>query len=109
RIDETFKTNLYAMFWLTRRAIPHLPRGGSIINTSSIQAYQPSPKLIDYAATKSAILNFTANLAQELGPDGIRVNAVAPGPIWTPLQPATQAPDRFRSEEHTSELQSRFD
>jgi len=95
RIDETFKTNLYAMFWLTRRAIPHLPRGGSIINTSSIQAYQPSPKLIDYAATKSAILNFTANLAQELGPDGIRVNAVAPGPIWTPLQPATQAPDRL--------------
>jgi len=95
RIDHTFKTNLYAMFWLTQRALPHLPRGGSIINTSSIQAFIPSPKLLDYAATKAAINNFTVNLASELGERGIRVNAVAPGPIWTPLQPATQIGDHL--------------
>lgn len=95
RIDLTFKTNLYAMFWLTQHAIPHLPRGGSIINTSSIQAFIPSPKLLDYAATKAAINNFTVNLATDLGQKGIRVNAVAPGPIWTPLQPATQVGDHL--------------
>jgi hypothetical protein len=90
RIDRVFKTNLYALMWLTRAALPHLGKGSSIINVSSIQAYEPSPTLLDYAATKAAINNFTVNLASEVGERGIRVNAVAPGPIWTPLQPATK-------------------
>lgn len=90
QMDRVFRTNLYAMFWMTQQAMPHLGRGSSIINVSSIQAYDPSTALIDYAATKAAINNFTVNLAGELGERGIRVNAVAPGPIWTPLQPATK-------------------
>ncbi|WP_235735893.1 SDR family oxidoreductase [Nocardioides alcanivorans] len=95
RIDRTFKTNLYALLWLTRAAIKHLRRRpGCIINNASIQAFEPSTSLLDYAATKAAINNFTVNLATQLGPDGIRVNAVAPGPIWTPLQPATQEPEK---------------
>ena len=97
-LDRTFKTNLYAMFWLTRAAVPHLREvKGNIINCTSIQAYEPSPTLTDYAATKAALNNATINLAGELGADGIRVNAVAPGPIWTPLQPATQAPGKIES------------
>ncbi|AHJ76878.1 SDR family oxidoreductase [Kosakonia sacchari] len=84
--DATFKTNVYAMFWITKAAVEHLPRGASIINTSSVQAYQPSPILLDYAQTKAAIVAFTKSLAQQLGEKGIRVNAVAPGPYWTPLQ-----------------------
>ena len=96
RIDRTFKTNLYALMWLCRSAVPHLRKGpGCIINNTSIQAYEPSPSLLDYAATKAAINNFTVNLAAQLGSDGIRVNAVAPGPIWTPLQPATQEPEKI--------------
>lgn len=92
-MDQVFKTNLYALFWMTQEALPHLGKGASVINVSSIQAYDPSVSLIDYAATKAAINNFTVNLAAELGPQGVRVNCVAPGPIWTPLQPATKGGD----------------
>ena len=93
QFDRVMRTNLYAMFWLCKAAIPHLQPGSSIINTSSVQAYQPSPGLLDYATTKAGIVNFTKALAQELAPKGIRVNTVAPGPIWTPLIPATMPPD----------------
>lgn len=97
RIDRVMRTNLHALFWLTRAALPHLGRGSSIINVSSIQAFEPSTSLLDYAATKAAINNFTVNLAAEVGSRGIRVNAVAPGPIWTPLQPATQRREKIEA------------
>jgi NAD(P)-dependent dehydrogenase (short-subunit alcohol dehydrogenase family) len=87
--DHTMKTNIYAMFWLCKAALPHMREGGAIINTASIQAYQPSPTLLAYAATKGAIVTFTKALAEEAIKRGIRVNAVAPGPIWTPLIPST--------------------
>lgn len=87
--DRVFRTNLYGMLYSARAAVPHLQPGSSIIVTSSIQASQPSPGLIDYAMTKAAQVAFVKAAAEELGPDGIRVNAVAPGPIWTPLIPAT--------------------
>ncbi|MFH8336423.1 SDR family oxidoreductase [Streptomyces sp. AM6-12] len=89
QFDRVMKTNLYGMFWLTRRALGHMPRGGSVINTTSVQGFQPSPHLLDYAMTKSAIISFTHGLAQMVAERGIRVNAVAPGPVWTPLIPAT--------------------
>ncbi|WCD83748.1 putative oxidoreductase YghA [Streptomyces xanthophaeus] len=89
QFDRVMKTNLYGMFWLSRAALTHIPRGGSIINTASVQGYQPSPHLLDYAMTKSAIISFTHGLAQMVAERGIRVNAVAPGPVWTPLIPAT--------------------
>jgi NAD(P)-dependent dehydrogenase (short-subunit alcohol dehydrogenase family) len=95
--DRIFKTNVYAMFWLCRAAVPHMPRGGSIINTTSIQADAPGPQLLPYAAAKAAIQNFTGGLSQMLGERGIRVNCVAPGPIWTPLIPATMPPEKVKS------------
>lgn len=93
-LARVFDTNLYAPLWIARAAIPHLKPGSSIITTSSIQAFNPSPQLIDYAMTKAAQVAFTKALAQQLGTRGIRVNAVAPGPIWTPLIPATSWPDK---------------
>ncbi|NYI02458.1 SDR family oxidoreductase [Cupriavidus plantarum] len=86
QFDWTFKTNVYAMFWITKAAIPHLPAGAAIINTSSVNATDPSENLLDYAATKATITNFTKGLAKQMASKGIRVNAVAPGPFWTPLQ-----------------------
>lgn len=89
-----FATNLLGTFYVTQQALNHLNAGSSIINVTSIQAYDPSANLVDYAATKAALTNFTANLAQQLGPRGIRVNAVAPGPIWTPLITSTMPADK---------------
>lgn len=94
QFDRVMRTNLYGMFWVTRAALPHLTAGASIINTASVQAYKPSPHLLDYAMTKAAIVAFTQGLALQLAPDGIRVNAVAPGPVWTPLIPATMDEDK---------------
>ncbi|MFD4573603.1 SDR family oxidoreductase [Streptomyces sp. NPDC058417] len=89
QFDRVLRTNLYGMFWLCKKALPHIPAGGSVINTTSVQAYKPSPHLLDYATTKGAIVTFTQGLAQMVAADGVRVNAVAPGPVWTPLIPAT--------------------
>jgi NAD(P)-dependent dehydrogenase (short-subunit alcohol dehydrogenase family) len=86
QFDWTLRTNLYALFWITQSAIPHLPPGSAIISTTSVNAYEPSINLLDYAMTKAAIANFTKALAQQMIERGIRVNAVAPGPFWTPLQ-----------------------
>jgi NAD(P)-dependent dehydrogenase (short-subunit alcohol dehydrogenase family) len=92
--DYTFATNIHAMFHLCKAAVPHMQPGSSIIGSSSVNSDSPSPTLAPYAATKGAIANFCASLAQMLGPKGIRVNSVAPGPIWTPLIPSTMPPEK---------------
>ena len=95
QVERTFATNVFSTFWLVRALAGDLEEsGGNVVVTTSVQAYQPSDHLLDYAASKAALTNLVVNLAQELGPRGVRVNAVAPGPIWTPLIPATMAPDK---------------
>lgn len=97
QFDRTMRTNLYAMFWLTKASLPHMGAGATIVNSTSVQAYKPSAHLLDYAMTKSAIVSFTKNLGQSLAEQGVRVNAVAPGPVWTPLIPATMDSGKVES------------
>jgi NAD(P)-dependent dehydrogenase (short-subunit alcohol dehydrogenase family) len=94
QLEETYRVNVFALFWLCKAALKVMPKGGSIITTASIQATHPSPSLLDYAPTKAAILAFTRALARQVAEDGIRVNCVAPGPVWTPLQVSGGQPDK---------------
>jgi NAD(P)-dependent dehydrogenase (short-subunit alcohol dehydrogenase family) len=94
QLEETYKVNVFALFWLCKAALPLMPKGASIITTASIQATHPSPSLLDYAPTKAAILAFTRALARQVAADGVRVNCVAPGPVWTPLQTSGGQPDK---------------
>jgi NAD(P)-dependent dehydrogenase (short-subunit alcohol dehydrogenase family) len=96
-VEHTFKTNIIAMFIITKAALPHMKAGASIINTASVNADNPSPQLLHYAATKGAIENFTASLSQMLAEKGIRANSVAPGPIWTPLIPSTMPSEKVKN------------
>ena len=96
-LDQTFRTNVYAMFWLCRAALPRMRPGSAIVNTASIQAFDPSPHLLAYAATKAAIVNFTKALSQLAMEKGVRVNAVAPGPVWTPLIPSTMPEEKVKT------------
>jgi NAD(P)-dependent dehydrogenase (short-subunit alcohol dehydrogenase family) len=95
-LDRSFRTNVYAMFWICKAALPRLTSGACIINTASIQAYDPSPNLLSYSPTKAAIVNFTKGLSQVAMERGIRVNAVAPGPVWTPLIPSTMPEEKVK-------------
>lgn len=95
QFDRVMKTNLYALFWLSKFAVAEMRAGSTIVNTTSIQAVSPSPGLLDYATTKAGIVDFTKGLAADVASKGIRVNAVAPGPIWTPLIPATMPKDAY--------------
>src|SRR3978361_754598 len=95
--DRTFQTNITAMFHLCKAAVPHMKPGSAIVNTASVNSDTPKPKLLAYSATKAAIVNFTGGLAQMLADRGIRANSVAPGPIWTPLIPATMPPEQVKS------------
>jgi len=97
QLERTFRTNIFAMFYMTKAAIKHLRKGSVIINTASVTAYKGSPQLLDYSATKGAIVAFTRSLSQSLIEKGIRVNGVAPGPIWTPLIPSTFPADKVAS------------
>jgi NAD(P)-dependent dehydrogenase (short-subunit alcohol dehydrogenase family) len=97
QLERTFRTNIFSQFYITREALSHLERGAAIINTTSVTAYRGSPQLLDYSATKGAIVAFTRSLSLALAEKGIRVNAVAPGPIWTPLIPATFPPEKVAS------------
>ncbi|QSE95044.1 glucose 1-dehydrogenase [Rhodococcus pseudokoreensis] len=97
QFDRVLRTNLYALFWLCKKSVAVMEPGSTIVNTSSIQGMNPSPGLLDYATTKAAIINFTKGLAADVAKRGIRVNAVAPGPIWTPLIPATMPADGYRN------------
>ena len=94
QLEETYRVNVFALFWLCKAALPLMPPGGSIITTGSIQSTRPSASLLDYAPTKAAILDFTRALAKQVAEDGIRVNCVAPGPVWTPLQPSGGQPPK---------------
>src|SRR5690606_13831266 len=95
--DYTFRTNIYSMFYLCKEAKPHMKPGSTVVNTTSVNAYVPKPILVAYAATKGAIQNFTASLGQLWGDEGIRVNCVAPGPVWTPLIPATMPGENVKT------------
>jgi NAD(P)-dependent dehydrogenase (short-subunit alcohol dehydrogenase family) len=97
QLERTFRTNIFSMFYLSSAALKHIPEGGVIINTSSVTAYRGSPNLIDYSATKGAIVSFTRSLAKSLAEKKIRVNAVAPGPVWTPLIPSTFPEEKVQS------------
>ena len=94
QLERTFRTNIFSMFFMTQAALPHLKEGSTIVNTASVTAYRGSPKLLDYSSTKGAIVSFTRSLALSLAPKKIRVNGVAPGPIWTPLIPSTFPPEK---------------
>ncbi len=97
QLERTFQTNVFSMFHLTKAALAHLREGGTIINTTSVTAYEGHPGLIDYSATNGAIVSLTRALAKQLAERGVRVNGVAPGPVWTPLIPATFPPDKVES------------
>jgi NAD(P)-dependent dehydrogenase (short-subunit alcohol dehydrogenase family) len=96
-LDRTLHTNIHSLFWLTKAALEHIPAGGTIITTSSIQGFNPSPGLVEYAVSKAGVVNFTRAMAEQLAERGIRVNGVAPGPFWTPLQPSSVPESKLES------------